>query len=692
MAEAQVKDRVKEAYIRPIRSVLVIDDDFHQYGAEKEGKDPKRARSLWDACRQEGFLCDIDDGAKLLNNENPIHLTKSDLVILDYHLQGDDPKWALQLLCRLAPSDHASIVVVYTNASKLMDVRREIGAHLRGGLAHDQLCGSLEIQTEWERVETKITHRPSAELIDSHISGNTRACRTDTALLEELKTLSVPDKLKAGVAEAYYESLLLELLAGNPAPRTQGLIQLGGGANDTPPWVYVNNLFVVCVQKTDDNLNDGTLVFKALEDALCDWKPDFMLSAVAYARAEFARGGFQLERSSIGDQRLKSGWLFHAWSGSPEEQPNRLRALFERLISSYSKRVLSQMIGFGTVHVPKCDKPENGSETLNAAIKEFCGDQRDLENGVIHALNEFLVIDERPGFVETGTIFSRSSDGDEPTEVYVCVTPACDLVPREPRRKDTWEYKLHPARAVVAIRAEMTNASREQLLKAEDNRYVFLNVVGKPKAVILVGEKPPVPTLEWLFLEDMGRITNDRLFAMEVGRAVAPDPIQASVPVPVSVPIADVVPAVAVPVGAVPVVTIKAAPADQAASLLVPSHAPPAASPAPAHPPLMFVPTEMRVLGQMRALYASRILQSAGQHLARIGVDFVNFPEQPKPPKKDKTPPAPKADPPPDAKAEGLAPKPETTSPPSAGPPPAVKPDPAPPAKPDAPPPKRQPE
>src|ERR1700722_13585401 len=85
MADALISARVKEAYIRPIRSVLVVDDDFHQYGAEKEGKDPKRARSLWSACRKEGFLCDVDDGAEIVNGKEPAHLTNSDLVILDYH-------------------------------------------------------------------------------------------------------------------------------------------------------------------------------------------------------------------------------------------------------------------------------------------------------------------------------------------------------------------------------------------------------------------------------------------------------------------------------------------------------------------------------------------------------------------------------------------------------------------------------
>ena len=573
MADALVTDRVQEAYLRPIRSVLVVDDDFHQYDAEKPGEDAKRARALWRACRTSGYLCDIDDGADLINGQEPKHLAKSDLIILDYHLQGTDPKWALELLCRLAPSDHASLVVVYTKDPDLKNVRLKIAAHLRGGLSGDEICESDEIREQWDSVESKITQRPTDTLFVEFLSGNIRACKTDQPLLDELERLGVPHPLKAGVAQVYYESVLRSLVAGNQAPRSGTPIEIGGGSADVPPWVYTNNLFVACVQKTADNLNDGAPVFSALEAALCDWKPDFMVSAVAYARAEFARGGFQLERDALSNKKLKSGWLFHAWSGSPEEQSGRLKALFERLIASYSSRVLSRTIEFGAKHAPKCETPGNGAETLKAAIKEFHGETKELENSVIHALNEFLVMEELPGFVETGTIFARLSDGENPKEVFVCVTPACDLVPRQPR-SGTWEHRLHPARAVIAIRAEVTDASRSNLGKAEDNRMVFLQVNGKLKAITLVGDAPPVPTLEWLFLEDMGRIKDGKLYAMEVSKPAA------------------------------------------------------SADAGDTHPSLSFSPSEMRALGQIRAIYSSRILQYAGQHLARIGVDFVRFPPE----------------------------------------------------------------
>jgi hypothetical protein len=243
------------------------------------------------------------------------------------------------------------------------------------------------------------------------------------------------------------------------------------------------------------------------------------------------------------------------------------------VIASYSKGVIDRVIDFGGKHVPACKKPDNQPESLKEAIKQFCGEKQNLENSVIHALNEFLVIEDVPGYVETGTIFARASDGAEPAEVYVCVTPACDLVPRQPIRKESWEHKLHPARAVIVLRAKMIDVGRDHLKKAEEGRSVFLQVVGKPKAILLVGDKPPVPTLEWLFLEDMGRITENKLRALEVGRpAVQPAPQGAG----------------------------QAAPENPVA--LAPQNVQP--------PPLTFMPTEMVALGQIRAVYASRIFST----------------------------------------------------------------------------------
>jgi hypothetical protein len=570
-------ERVRAAYLEPIRSVLVIDDDFSQYDAEVPGEEIARARALWRACRNRGLLCDIDDGSDLIEGQQADHLLRSDLVVLDYHLVDEEPKWALDLLWKLADSDHASVVLVYTKDPDIAGVRRRIAAHLRGGTPRERWFPTQPAADAWDAVADKIKYEPTGAIIEAFIAGNAKIYRADPPIQAEMKRLNIKGKeILPFVVDAMFESLLIERLEVTPQPPAAHRPFLGGGGG-IPPWVYVKNLFVTCIQKTKQNENDGAVVFEALEKALIDWNPNFLLCAAAFARSEFARGGFRREREALANPDLQAGWLFHAWGGSEHEKEDRLRALFERVVMSYSSRVLNAVIKFGLKYVPASEKPGQTHETLKEAIKHFHGEQSRPAVEVMHTLNEFLVIEGIRPYVETGTIFARTSDDLTSGEafLYVCATPSCDLVPRDPQA-GSWESRIHPAHPIIAIRGQLFNPSDKYLGTAEQGRCVFLNVDGKQKALELIGEKSSVPILEWFFLENMGKIDHDGMVeAVQVER---------------------------------PIALTEQSPGG------------------PTAPALGTKPLKLRILGQIRAIYASRILQYAGQHLSRIGVDFVNMP------------------------------------------------------------------
>jgi hypothetical protein len=193
----------------------------------------------------------------------------------------------------------------------------------------------------------------------------------------------------------------------------------------------------------------------------------------------------------------------------------------------------------------------------------------------MHTLNEFLVIEGVRPFVETGTIFARTTDDPNSGEgfLYVCATPSCDLVPRDPA-VGSWESRIHPARPIIAIRGQLFNPADKYLGVAEQGRYIFLKVDGKQKALELIGEKSSVPVLEWFFLEDMGRIGEGGI--------------------------------------------VEAVQVERPAALAAQPAADPAGAPAPAAPAVPVTQAlgtshiKLRVVGQIRSLYASRILQYAG--------------------------------------------------------------------------------
>lgn len=568
MADALIAERVQEAYIRPIRTVLAVDDDFHQYDAATPGKDPGRAKAIWRACRKRGLICDIDDGSDLIKGDDTSHLLKSDLVILDYHLRGDESKWSLGLLRRLADSEHASLVVVYTKEPNILSVRRSIAAHLLGCKAKDQWFSKPDFADVWDRVADKLMDIPSDTLIEAYVRGDKGPCRSDKRLQGLLKALQVPGPAIPAVIDALYNTAIIQAFGVEPGNPCKKPPLLGGSENT--PWVYANNLFVVCVVKTEKNKDDGDLVFKELEKALSEWNPDFMMASVAFARGEFARGGFDHERSSLSDPSLQAGWLYHAWAGSIEERDIRLRVLFERIIRSYAGNVLNKVIEFGSKHVPRNESPAANLETLKAAIDHFCPTDRPTEESVLHVLNEYLVVEDLPGHVETGTIFSPAADGIKKGIVYLCVTPACDLVPRKP--SGSWEKLVHPHRPMIAMKCAISDVTTENLKIAEQSKCIYLTVGGKQKVVTLSDDKKPAPSLEWFFMSGMGKIAEDQTFA--------------------AISFSQDKPNAAVGDGKLKVET-----------------------------------TSMKAIAQIRAIYANRIMQAAGQHMSRIGVDFVSYPK-----------------------------------------------------------------
>ena len=89
--------------------------------------------------------------------------------------------------------------------------------------------------------------------------------------------------------------------------------------------------------------------------------------------------------------------------------------------------------------------------------------------------------------------------------VYVCVTLACDLVPRMPKEY-LWENQIHPSRPIIAIRGRIRGIDDGCLRAAEQGKHIFFMIEGEPKTIVLMDASIPVPILEWFVVEKMGAI------------------------------------------------------------------------------------------------------------------------------------------------------------------------------------------
>ena len=201
--QIEYRDLIKEVYIDPIRTVVVIDDEFpsldsmiaekwyEENGRSGTKEDADKVKSILAACRREDrrWLVDVHDGKKIsLDSDQYIasHLHQSDLMILDYHLDGNDGNGdkAIAILRELAANDHFNMVIVYTkgygiDAGDLDRVIREIVLGLTSNksdlvLNQQSLNEVTEYLEEWEDEEggiidkLKTTIDENAYLVINH--------------------------------------------------------------------------------------------------------------------------------------------------------------------------------------------------------------------------------------------------------------------------------------------------------------------------------------------------------------------------------------------------------------------------------------------------------------------------------------------------------------------------------------------
>lgn len=470
MPELSRAEAIRRAYLEPIRTVILVDDEFPSYDgfapvppaapAETEAatqpapagdaapttappaceglnqttipaappalgpaRDYERARSLWKACRSLGYLCDVDNGSGI-GPEIPPHIDKSDLVILDYHLQGQDPSIALRVLRHLAQSEHASRVVVYTRDTSLDDVRRRVAAHLRGARRPDSILSAEDLDL-WEGLEDW-SPAPSGTTIDAFLRGDRKAACSDAELRGQLEQRGVDRGRCSALIEAAIESFLADAYRLEPEVADR-LPSIEMNATEGPSrWVRADNLFVAFVQKTAENASQGEQVFGALEQALKDWNPPYLPTVLSYARGVVSRGGFRMEERTLSDPLLQAGWLYHSVSGAEPERPDRLRGLFDRLLSTQVGAILDEIADFGRASFPDYEAGIDALEWAKGIVPAAAGK---ADWHIFHSLNRFLATEPIGSFVRTGTVFQPETQETGREVAWICVTPACDLVP-----------------------------------------------------------------------------------------------------------------------------------------------------------------------------------------------------------------------------------------------------------------------
>lgn len=558
-----------EAFIKPIRFALLIDDQFPTFSELTDNQfnpnlDNARARALFALCRGKGWLCDVGNRPAIAENfENDNHLHQSDLLILDYNLDPNDqndPTAALGIIQKLASSDHFNLVIVYTNADSRA-VTRDIAYSLGAGkdLSPDNFEDAKLAVEDLDPEELgPLNENFSQTIIDDYIIGPSisssksfrdrlRSCGVAAKTIPLVLTYWTRASLEAGLKP--------EILADRRSDRQ---IATSLGSQEGPFWVTRDNVFVAVVNKGD---NAPEVLIDRLESAIEAWNPNPLLVVMMHARASLEKAGTLADHKILETDRLRAGWLLRILLGkTAEDRRSNVADLYSRLFERLAASVEPSIVDFGS----RLIRPVTGEEVVDTARAMARAPQAMAAEHIYHALNEYLCSDACPdGGMTTGVVFRAMKEGK--FEYWLCVTPACDLV--DGQNEGGWDGDLHPTRpvAVARLRIVKTLAAVTNLLHgATIGRTIFLYVDKAPVAFEVADKDSRQMSLETIFLRDGGRITSGKFMGHVIKLG------------------------------------------------------------ADGHPEVNEL--EFEALAKLRPDYANRLLTQSGSQRARIGVDFYNLP------------------------------------------------------------------
>lgn len=563
-------EHIVKSYIDPIRSVILVDDRFPSYSDLSKGTagqwEKDRATALWTAYRGRNWACEIESSYE--DSETYDHVTKHDLLILDYHLNGEDFEPALKLLRKLVGSPHAHLVVLYTRENKLPTVLRQIATYLRGVSSPSSVFqANSDLDDLWNDGEWSIDSYIDEELIDRYLRGGDWKGRAkDLGLQEAIKKKLTEAKKLNGVAFKLFLTASMEQILKQQLLNARSLTEV---AEPTPfermspigetdcLWIWHSNLFVTLAHKDDDESGEGERLVIQLQKALVQAQPSPLELTMAYARNAIHRAGFQVELNALREPRRQAGWWYHVLSSDQDRRAERLANLADCL--------LTDMIQIDTIteQVKKlCGSllrtEQEGVSSFDLA-KKLGGCSEDTKpEEILHAVNEFLCSETFSGdHVRLGTILQDTKSTDE---YLICVSPACDMVPREPNVG--WLKAMHPVKPFWVIAAKASKVNKDSFVNAEQGRDVYITDRDKNLIIYAIMSDSRQPNLEILFASDSARVASSALTAYRVSTT-----------------------------GADPSLDKRT----------------------------------FRVVSQLRTAYATRLLHAAGSHLSRIGVNFLRY-------------------------------------------------------------------
>lgn len=457
-------------------------ETLEKVAPQKKRENAKQLLEFTKECREQGYgwMIDIHDGRNidLKKEQDSIKLLQErELLILDYHLASDEPDRSIGILKRLSESEKFNLCVVYSDKppkdiyQKLVEIF--LVRKFQGRLTEeDQKKVRAELE-EWEGLTGGLQ---LIKIIRSEIDGAYQEIwRRDTARIKDIDKLipqtisgiaSLLNRYEKGTAPVNKQQILDHFLGEHEIkkiPSKQQIVRISS-QNSPARWVRAGNLFVTIVEKRSEE-GSSAAILRTLIEALTDWQPSPARLLLNRFKTELDQRGGGAGDYLMSHKEREAVWLEEILSGGEGER----QAKIEKAIARHWEIVFDVVSEKSSAWIASLLLELDAAEDRATWLKEVLG--VDIENkgskrrGLI--ANNIFACSRRPSgmHLATGHIF-RFSGG-----LWLCLTPACDLVPGQKSGGDL--------ESPLLFRAVKLFARKLEAKPRDNNGSIFLSIDGE---------------------------------------------------------------------------------------------------------------------------------------------------------------------------------------------------------------------
>lgn len=519
---------IEEAFIDPIRSVVIVDDDYPTieevlgYGPDRkgvDGKEPKQKdwvnnpKQVMDVVsefrsKEKKYILDIHDAQNLTDDQEvagAAHLHQTDLLVLDYQLDPEnveDHTRSLRIARKLFASDHFNLIIVNTN--KDLDAVFEnflVGLLEDGRLPELSDDAAARVEEAYEKTDIPEDFSDKLEKVVGFrqyalvVSGceNLRKVMSGQGEFAALNKLFLEAKLH----KRYWLAMAMSAVLSYQKKMADKLNPVNCGVSSfrdsgEVKWIRSDRGFI-----TFSNKQAEKPLLDALRAALADWKPKPSRLLLAKMSADIENQGVEMQDRALADNHSSALWFEELLLSSEENRKSSIDRTVRRHIESMIAEVLPGVRSFADKLV-ESERQEDDADNISIVKGHYQVDLSNTEQRkkaqLLH--NALVCSDDVGGWhIQTGHIFDAAGD------TWICVSPLCDTVPAQISKKN---LSLHGNR--LRFTALKLHERKQNKLpdNVQSNRYLFLSSDGDVLVYEIVSSPDAMPETEVFYADKRG--------------------------------------------------------------------------------------------------------------------------------------------------------------------------------------------